>query len=264
MTESEPENDPVTPASAQGKVRKAECAECGGRRNCDVRGEFDENYDDVHVWGRTTWYILQCRGCDYVFIQTSAIFSEDWDHDEDGSMFHNETHQYWPGLSKRKMPDWMVKYEIEAAEAANLHIALKEVYGALDNDLRSLAEIGIRTTFDIASGLLGINENLPFTRKLDELVASGRIGAVDRERLTTLIDAGSAAAHRGWRPNPAELGIMMDVLEHFILESFVTPARRKKLDAQAAKVRETVPPRARTEKAGKPRIPSTSPLMLDP
>ena len=106
-----------------------------------------------------------------------------------------------------------------------------------------LAAIGIRTAYDVASSLLDIDPELPFSQKLDALVASGRIGVLDKERMGILVDAGSASAHRGWRPSPADLATMMDVLEHFVTETFVNPARRAKLDADAAAMRTKVPPR---------------------
>jgi hypothetical protein len=132
---------------------------------------------------------------------------------------------------------------IAAENVDGLDAAMIELYGALDNDLRILAAIGIRTTYDIASELLGINAEMTFEKKLDALVTSGRIGKLDKARLEMVVDAGSASAHRGWQPLPEDLETMMDVLEHFIYESFVAPARKEKLDAKAAKVKKTVPPR---------------------
>ena len=64
-------------------VRKAHCAACGGHRYCDIQGEFLERYDDEDIWGRKTWYILQCRGCEAVFAQTVSINSEDYDQGYD-------------------------------------------------------------------------------------------------------------------------------------------------------------------------------------
>jgi hypothetical protein len=243
------------PAAVPEKTTKAECAQCGGKRNCAIKGEYADSYNDEYFWAQTTWYILQCRGCDYVFVQTVAVNSEDVDYyaEQDGSTgsdFIKEV-KYWPALSERKKPEWMSEAGIDAQGVDTLDAAMKELYGALDNDLRMLAGIGIRTTYDVASGLLGIDENLAFSKKLDALVSSGRIGIVDKERLTTLVDAGSASAHRGWKPKPSDLSVMMDVLEHFIHDSFVAPAQKKKLDAEAAKVKETVPRRAHRRKAEK-------------
>jgi hypothetical protein len=234
------------------KIRKAECSQCGGVRNCDVRGEHSESYNDDHTWANTKWYILQCRGCEHTFIQTVGTNSEDLDYYEknDGSVETSalETIKYWPALSERNKPEWLSMLGIYTENDAGLDEAMLELYGALDGDLRMLAAIGIRTAYDIASEILGIDPELPFTGKLNALVNSGRIGIVDKDRIETIVDAGSASAHRGWRPKPSDLNTMMDVLEHFIQESFVAPARRKKLDEDAAKMKKTVPPRSPKKK----------------
>jgi hypothetical protein len=118
----------------------------------------------------------------------------------------------------------MSDYGIDAENVDALDAAMLELYGAMDNDLRMLAAIGIRTTYDIASELLGIDPTLTFEKKLDALVCSGRISIVDKDRLEMMVDAGSASAHRGWRANPST---MMDVLEHFVHDSFVAPASQE-------------------------------------
>jgi hypothetical protein len=132
---------------------------------------------------------------------------------------------------------------LSGPDVRDLNASLKELYGSLDNSLNMLAAIGIRTAFDIATELLKIDQEQTFARKLDDLVINGHIGAVDRSRLETLIDAGSASAHRGWRPNFGDLDTMMDVLEHFIEHAFVTPERKKELDAKVTEMKGQVPPR---------------------
>lgn len=185
-------------------------------------------------------------------MQTVATNSEDYDnfYEEDGSTgtTYNETLKYWPALSKRPKPEWMSEYGVDAGNVEALDAAMTELYGALDNDLRMLSAIGIRTTYDIASELLGVDSRLRFNQKLDALVTSGRISVVDKDRLEMVVDAGSASAHRGWRPTPKDLGTMMDVLEHFVHQSFVAPARKAKLDEEAARVKIAVPRRLPTTK----------------
>ena len=215
MTAEEEKQAPEVP-----KVRKAECAVCGGVRNCDIRGGYlvSKDYDQVQHW--RTWYLLECRGCEYMFVQTVDEFSEDFDHDEHGNIEYNKTIRYWPALSKREMPKWMdfslhsmnVVMGLNAKEANALSDAMVELYGALNNDLHMLAGIGIRTVFDIASQSLGICSNSTFTRKL-ELLVDKRV--VSKDRLETLVEVGNATAHRGWRPTPSELSTMMDVLAFY-------------------------------------------------
>jgi hypothetical protein len=239
-------------AQANNPVRKAECGKCGGERNCAILGKHQENHGDENYQEYTEWFMLKCRGCDYVFVQTVSTNSEEYynSYAEDGSTetTHLESFKYWPALSKRKRPEWMSDYGIDAAEVEALSAAMLELYGALENDLHMLAAIGIRTAYDIASELLGIDSNLTFEKKLDALITSGRIGVLDKDRIETMVDAGSASAHRGWRPSPSDLNTMMDVLEHFVQESFVAPTRKQKLDDDAAKVNKTVPPKLPKDK----------------
>jgi len=108
---------------------------------------------------------------------------------------------------------------------------LSEVYAALNNDLRVLAAIGARTAFDRSSELLQIDPALSFREKLDELVSIGKVGTSERDTLEVLVDAGSAAAHRGWVPKAKELRTMMAIVEAFLHREFVLGDRLKKLKA---------------------------------
>jgi len=238
----------MSDTSSEGSASKrADCSECGGERNCDILGHHEESGSDGYLDWHKDWNILRCRGCDHVFVQTVATNSEDYDHycDEYGeeAIRHNETIAYWPALSRRSIPDWIGRIGTFGEDKLPLKEALNELYGALENDLNALASIGIRTTFDIASELLGVEPDLTFAKKLDKLVEFGHIGVVDRERLAALVDAGSASAHRGWKPSQEDISIMADVLEHFIHAAIVAPEDRKLLDQKAASIRKRVPER---------------------
>lgn len=191
-------------------------------------------------------------------METVDTNSEEYDHkyslDGSGEMTTTmiETIKYWPALSQRKKPEWMSEYGFYAENMGVLRAALIELYGALNNDLRMLAAIGIRTAYDIASELLGIDPTLGFGEKLDALVDEKHIGPLDKDRLKVIVDAGSASAHRGWLPDLVDLATMMDVLEHFINEAFIAPAQRKRLNEEALKVKGMVPPKPpRRKKKGR-------------
>lgn len=241
-----------------GKIRKADCSECGGERNCEVLGHHQQRGgDDNYAWC-TTWFILVCRGCEHVFIQTHSTNSEDYYdyYDEEGEhqREHNEVIQYWPARSKRELPDWMTAGGIEAEgdKIDRLSVSMRELYGALDSDLNMLAAIGIRTSFDIAAELLGAEERLPFEKKLTFLVEHKIIREAERDHLAVLVDAGSASAHRGWKPTSEELNTLMETIESFIYDSFVVPKRRNEAAQKIAKMKENVPPRAIRASASNP------------
>ncbi|HEV2599967.1 DUF4145 domain-containing protein [Sphingopyxis sp.] len=233
-------------------AKKAGCSSCGGSRNCDVLGHFEQRGGDDFLSWITDWYLLRCRGCEHTFVQTVGTNSEDYHdyYDEEGEhvTHHTETIGYWPALSKRQQPDWLGLISVKGADESILMSALAELYTALNNDLFMLAGIGIRTSFDAASELLGIDPEITFREKLNALVDGGHIGKLDLARLEALVDAGSASAHRGWKPNAEDLDTMMELLEHFLHEAFVTPEKRRRLDAKAAAVKGKVPVRKKAQK----------------
>src|SRR5438874_868421 len=113
---------------------------------------------------------------------------------------------YWPSEIARPRPNWL---DALHDRDISLGLLLNEMYTALDSDLRVLAAIGARTAFDRASELLGVNPAIRFQEKLNSLGASGKISLDEEKTLEVLVNAGSAAAHRGWRPKPEELNTML-------------------------------------------------------
>lgn len=234
-----------------GEKLRAYCSECDGDRNCEIKGHHPERGEDAggYIYWAVDWLILACCGCDHVFAQTISSNSEDihYYHDDDGSEApeYVETILTWPARSKRSIPTWFERRTIETdlLDTDALDASLLELYGALDKDLMVLASIGIRTSFDIASELLGVSPDLTFARKLDALVDANHITLADREHVETLVNAGSAAAHRGWRPSFRDLNTLMTTLENFIYSTMVLPAKHRAQAAEIAKVKLRVPAR---------------------
>ena len=229
--------------------RKAHCAECGGVRNCDVRGHHKKTDEDAdgHYQFWTNIYILQCRGCDNLFVQKVEENSEDINHDYDHhGLDISETIKtitYWPSISNRTKPEWFSDSQFKIEIYETLFSSMSEMYGALDAGLPRLAVAGIRTCFDIASAILNVPEDLSFDKKIEILVDLGKLTNVDKERLAVLVEAGNASVHRGWSPSTEELKLLAEILEHFIENAFILPRRTSRLDVEAAKLKPTVPAR---------------------
>lgn len=137
----------------------------------------------------------------------------------------------WPEPLKRQPPDWHSNLQDQI-----LRTVLEETYRALENDALILAGIGIRTAFDRTSEICGIKSSLPFGRKVDELKNNGAIGSHESVALKVLIDAGGAAAHRGWRPNFEEVSKLLDILENYIHRSII-------LNKYSAQIKSVIPPK---------------------
>lgn len=225
-------------------VRVSECGKCKGPRNCDIIGKYDERGGDHHFDWRKVWYLLKCRGCNHVFCQTVETDSEsfDWYWDDEiqkDVREHIETNQYWPAITERPKPIWFENLDLHDLEGGTkLSRALEEVYIALEADLRTLSGMGIRTVFDILSEMAKVEEHKSFEDKLKDLLDRGLVDEDEKNSLAVLIQAGNAAAHRGWRPKKDELSSLMDVLEGFIADAFIYPkqAERRRAAVAAMKV----------------------------
>ena len=182
--------------------------------------------------------ILECCGCERIYFRRDYWFSE-WEmignHPITGEprLEGGVETVYWPAPVRRQRPNWLKKVEESERSLGKL---LKEMYTALDTNLRVLAAIAARTVFDRTSQLLLVNPGLGFKEKLDRLSAEGRISRDEEKILQVLVDAGNAAAHRGWRPKADELSTMVDVVESFLHRSFV-------LGDGIAKLKASVPAR---------------------
>jgi hypothetical protein len=196
-----------------------QCPTCGAARNAQVIAEHQVIEEPTPepldpTYSGDAYRILKCEGCNTVYFQKESLhilsdvmdeyrlsegdFAElkDLCEHEPGRILYEETN-YWPAsATKQDHLDWG---KLSDGILINL---LKSVYIALEHDLKVLAAIGMRTVFDRASELVGVDPTKSFTKKLEQLYNEGHIGATERERLEILTDAGSAAAHRGWEPNP--------------------------------------------------------------
>ncbi|SDP47243.1 protein of unknown function [Phyllobacterium sp. YR620] len=229
---------------SDNKRVKGHCPKCGENRWADARAEFEERWepDDQPIWSVTHHRILQCAGCEAVYHQKDHVFSEDFDqyiHPMTGEEVFEYSHRidHWPAPISKAPPNWAFAIGKKDLELMNL---FEDIYTALDQNLSVLAAIGIRTAFDKASESLGIQSALPFAKKLEQLQVGGWIGETEKIHLEILTDAGSAAAHRGWKPSGEQLDIMMSSLEHFLQFHFVARDEMEKLKLAVPKKQQKI------------------------
>jgi len=105
---------------------------------------------------------------------------------------------------------------------------LNEIYSALFSGNNRLVMMGARTVADIAlTDKLG--DIGGFAQKLDEAEKKGWITPAHRKVLAAAIDAGNAAAHRGYRPDKDQLDLVLDIVEHLIQLLYVLESNAKDL-----------------------------------
>lgn len=212
-------------------IVRAPCPTCGSEKNATVLREHSEvdEHGDSGVWGRKDFRILKCGGCGTSYFQIETTFSEIyktvWDEGEQAYVdlpIPEFTH--YPTPSIRDAPEWVCDLK-----DAKLVALLEDVYGTLNAGLLVPAAVATRTAFDRGTEALNVDPDLPFGRKLTTLYENGHISEGDKEALSTLIEAGSAAAHRGWQPTLEQLHSMVHIMETFLRRNFVERPAAEKL-----------------------------------
>ena len=190
---------------------KGHCPQCGPDRIAYILAS--ERYEDeeeltsnsggpsITVTCMYDYQLLRCCGCNVPYFQRKSWSTEDWEPYPES----------WPLPAKRERPDWV--YELDDSRLRDL---LREIYGALDANHRVLAAIGIRTALDQTMEPEGVDPTLSFKKKLNELQKKGVLAENDKQIFSKLIDAGSAAAHRDWKPAQEELTTLFEGMENYL------------------------------------------------
>ncbi len=212
------------------------CPICQSQR-ADIKVRHTDRFDEGSYSAITHYDVLECRGCGEHYFKSSSSNSEDCDYLQDPDtgeyeQVYPETIHFWPPAGDRQPPGWAVEIGYRDRVLGGL---FDDVYTALRNNLGVLAAIGMRTVFDRASELLQVDSALPFADKLRVLKDSDHITGNEQRALGVLVDAGSAAVHRGWRPNPRHLDQMMVILESFLHRAFVLEDVGAELENQVPK-----------------------------
>lgn len=185
---------------------------------CRSRTYGDDQFSMTVV---TEWQILQCNGCEELTMCR-------WDgNSEDGPEGRTT---FFPPQPSRREPAWLSEGPIHAS----YRYMLKEVYAAFNADNLCLAMMGTRALIDmVMTNALG--EQPSFKVGLQGLLKSERISKLEHTIITTAVNAGSAAAHRGYRPEKDDLASVIDVVERMI-ESEI-------LEVGISDLAERIPPR---------------------
>ena len=98
-----------------------------------------------------------------------------------------------------------------------------------------LIAMGVRAVIDVILNL-EIGDVGGFDEKLKALLGKGLISARQRELLATVVDAGSAAGHRGFKPNIVLIDAMIDTVENLLHSQYI-------VDPMVEQQKLNIPPR---------------------
>jgi hypothetical protein len=156
--------------------------------------------------------MLECCGCEKIALRSTYR----WDNCPDATI------TYFPSPVTRHAPTWLsgpAKFQFRW-DNTDLTSLFDEVYAALQAGSNRLAMMGARTLIDMVM-LDKIGDAGSFDEKLSTMERTGYLSRTNREFLKQAINAGSAAAHRGHRPNDDDVNRVMDILENFVQAVYV-------------------------------------------
>ncbi|MBX3134300.1 MAG: DUF4145 domain-containing protein [Gemmatimonadaceae bacterium] len=136
---------------------------------------------------------------------------------------------FFPPRLFRRLPVWISNLPEAEQEL------LIEVYEALGTDSRRLAAMGCRALIDLFI-VRTVGDAGTFAARLEQLENDGYLSRRSRQSLGTALDAGNAAAHRGYSPNGSELTVILDIVENLLHATVVA--------TQAPELSTSIPRRA--------------------
>lgn len=239
----------MTGNGEQISVEKFFCNQCKRPTRHYIRAEHNaDNYDSRSGTSLSSRHIIaECCGCENVALVRKKHFSEHYDYYEDPTTGKQHREALWdeeiyPAVTYRNPPPWF-----DDLPDNTLREISAEIYKSLQTGSHYLATFGSRTLIDRLI-VLTVGDKGNFPNGLKALQDDGMLSRHEREILNPVVDAGNAAAHRGWAPTKEQLAIILDTVEGLIHRLLVLPMMAEELE-------EAVPSRGCGKaKAGKPVV----------
>ncbi|WP_366140154.1 DUF4145 domain-containing protein [uncultured Marivita sp.] len=202
----------------EGKYIQAVCPSCADHRRAKIVREHSATEDLGEQYGNVIWFwrILECGGCECVFFGSSC---------SDESVLGGP--KYYP--KPYGSPDDRALYLtlFGDKEIASL---LSDFERCRTAKLFRPAAVMARTLFEYSAHVLGVApNNTTLGQKLNALNETGHISLRERDDLDAIIQAGNAAAHRGWKPTENDIEVVALVLHSFLDRNFTNPNRVERL-----------------------------------
>jgi hypothetical protein len=123
-----------------------------------------------------------------------------------------------PPRTWRRPPEWVDQLE---AMDPGLTALLREVYQSANDRQPRLLSMGVRAVLDLVM-IQTIGDAGSFENKMSAMAKTGHLSGRQQDMLATVIDAGSAASHRGFQPPRDLLEQMLVVMASIVRDHFIT------------------------------------------
>ncbi|MBV9554775.1 MAG: DUF4145 domain-containing protein [Alphaproteobacteria bacterium] len=108
---------------------------------------------------------------------------------------------------------------------------MREIYTAVENGLSTLAAMGIRTVLEMTM-IDKVGDQGNFKKNLDAFHKAGYLSVRQYQIVDNILEAGHAAAHRGWTPSVEDIQTLLGITESTIESSHLHEDLARKLAAK--------------------------------
>lgn len=211
-------------------MMKAHCGKCVGERNHKIVADYKyrDVDDDYGMWMDHEHLIIKCLGCEHISFVDRSLFSEDINpvgYDQAGEVIYDAdwVEKIYPPPLYRQKPEWF-----DDLPDPTLKTIFDELYKSLQAESHFLATFGARTAFDRLI-VLKVGDKGNFKKGIKALKEDGLLSDHENEILEPTLEAGHAAAHRGYTPSSEEMKTILDTIESLVHRLLVLPARAELL-----------------------------------
>lgn len=203
------------------------CRSCARRTRHHVLFEHVVENTESFLNEQDTWQVIQCLGCLTVGFRHRYDDFDDVKKDSNGKVTHAVTIKAYPRvLNNHKGLTW----------SYYLPPLIKKVYEqtlrALGEQANVLASIGLRACIEAVCNELKISA-ASLERRIDLLFKAGYVSNGDKKRLHAIRFLGNDAAHEIREPDPVEIRIALEIVEHLLNAVFILENRAKRLELVA-------------------------------
>ena len=170
------------------------------------------------------YMVVTCRGCEEIHFLKVTIGSEDviwtmgYEHPFDCPTLQEN---YPPRNYARSPPDWIEQIE------PSLRVLLKQTYMALHMGADRLVAMGTRAALE-QTIVEKCGDQGSFEKNISKFVERGFLAQANRDAVMAALDVGSAAIHRGYRPDLEALVDVFEIVESAIHAVYIVPESGKR------------------------------------
>ena len=200
------------------------CNSCRSDTLHSVEAEHGNKVPGMLIHGKEMncsahYMVVKCRGCEEIHFLKVTIGSEDliwamdYEHPFDCPTFQEN---YPPRNFARNPPEWIDKLESE------LRGLMKQTYMALHVGADRLVVMGTRAALERT--IAGKCEDQgSFKENVLKFVEEGYLAQANSGAVMAALDVGSAAIHRGYRPDLEAIVDVFEIIESVIHTVYIVP-----------------------------------------